>query len=80
LELGELDLELPFGAEGVLGEDVENQLRAVDDPRLQCVLEQALLCRRDLAVDDQRLGPGVPKRVLQLLELALADVRAAVGL
>jgi len=34
LELGELDLELPLSRDGVLREDVEDQLGAVDDPRL----------------------------------------------
>ena len=33
LELRELDLELALGADGVLGEDVEDQLRAVDHAR-----------------------------------------------
>ena len=33
LELRELDLELPLGAHGVLGEDVEDQLRPVDHAR-----------------------------------------------
>ena len=56
LELRELDLELALGADGVLGEDVEDQLRAVDDPRLERVLEVALLRRLELVVDDQRLG------------------------
>ncbi len=31
-ELRELDLELSLGADGMLGEDVEDQLRAVDHP------------------------------------------------
>ena len=75
LELRELDLELPLGAHGVLGEDVEDQLRPVDDARLQLVLEQALLRRRQLVVDDQDLGARVAVRLLQLVELALADVR-----
>ena len=39
LELRELDLELALGADGVLGEDVEDQLRPVDDARLERVLE-----------------------------------------
>ena len=79
LELRELDLELSLGADGVLGEDVEDQLRAVDDPRLERVLERPLLRRAELVVDDQHLCLGVAVRLLQLLELPLADVRARVG-
>ena len=60
LELRELDLELALGAARVLGEDVEDQLRAVDDTRLEEVLEPALLRRVELVVDEQRLGSRVP--------------------
>ena len=56
LELRELDLELALGASRVLREDVEDQQRAVDDARLQLVLEQLLLRRRELVVDEQHLG------------------------
>ena len=45
LELRELDLELALGAAGMLGEDVEDQLGAVDDARRQRILEVALLRR-----------------------------------
>ncbi len=76
LELRQLDLELALGGDGVLGEDVEDQLRAVDDARLQGVLEPPLLRRRQLAVDDEHLGTGGREGGLQLLELPLADVRA----
>ena len=76
LELGELDLQLALGAARVLGKDVENQLRSVDDAGLQQVLEAALLSGVELVVDQQRLGTGLPKDALQLGELALADVRA----
>src|SRR5205807_4469854 len=55
LELRELDLELSLGADGVLGEDVEDQLGAVDDPRLERVLERSLLRRAQLVVDDKHL-------------------------
>ena len=78
LELRELDLELSLGAVGVLGEDVEDQLRAVDDARVERVLERPLLHGIELVVDEQHLGARVAVRLLQLLELALADVRARI--
>ena len=55
LELRELDLELALGAARVLREDVEDQLRAIDDARLQRVLERALLRRAELVVDEEDL-------------------------
>jgi hypothetical protein len=79
LELGELDLQLPLGRDGMLGEDVEDELRPVDDPQVQQVLEAPLLTRGELVVDDERLGATRGNGTLQLLELALADVRPGVG-
>jgi succinyl-diaminopimelate desuccinylase len=79
LQLRELDLKLSLGADCVLGEDVEDQLRPVDDPCLERVLEGSLLRRAELVVDDQHLCGGVAVLLLQLLELSLADVRARVG-
>ena len=80
LELRELDLELSLGRHRVLREDVEDQLGAVDDARLQRVFEHPLLRRGELVVDEQHLRPRPLVLALQLLELALADVRAAVRL
>jgi N-succinyldiaminopimelate aminotransferase len=79
LELRQLDLQLALGASRMLGEDVENQLRAVDDARLEGVFESALLSRLELVVDQEHLGARVPIGVLQLLELAFADIRMALG-
>ena len=62
----------------VLGEDVEDQLRPVDDACVERVLERPLLRRLELAVDEQDFRPGVAVGLLQLLELALADVRPRV--
>src|SRR5262249_29956737 len=75
LELCELDLELSLGADRVLRADVEDQLRAIDDARLQRVLEVALLRRLELVVDDERLCTEPAEGLLELLGLALADVR-----
>ena len=79
VELRELDLELPLGGDGVLGEDVEDQLRPVDHARIERVLEEALLRRIQLVVDDQALGLELLEALLDLLELPLADVGALRG-
>ena len=71
LELGELDLQLAFGAPCVLREDVEDQLRPIDDARLQRVFERALLGRRELVVDEQHLGRRSRRTRLQLASLPL---------
>ena len=46
-----------------------------------CSASSSVRCcdRRELVVDDQRLGARALERLLQLLELALADVGARVG-
>ena len=74
LELRQLDLELALGAHRVLGEDVEDQLRPVDDPRLERVLERPLLHGAELVVDEQHLRAGRRIVLFQLRELSLADV------
>jgi succinyldiaminopimelate transaminase len=76
LELCELDLQLAFGADGVLREDVEDQLRAIDDARLERVFERPLLGGVELVVDEQDLRAGFAVAALQLLELAFTEVRA----
>ena len=75
LELRELDLELSLGADRVLGEDVEDQLGSVDDARLRAAFSSSRCCDgRELVVDEQHLGARVAVRLLQLVELPLADV------
>jgi hypothetical protein len=78
LELRQLDLELALRADGVLGEDVEDQLRAVDHARLKRILELPLLHGCELVVDQEDIRAGGRIRVLQLGEPALADVAARV--
>ena len=64
----------------MLREDVEDQLRTIDDPRLEGILELALLHGRELIVDEQRFGVRASEGLLELHELALADVGARVRL
>ena len=79
LELGELDLELALGRVGVLGEDVEDDGRAVDDAHLERVLEGPLLAWRELVVAHDHLGFGLAHELAKLVDLARAEVRARVG-
>jgi hypothetical protein len=78
LELRKLDLELALGARGVLREDVEDELRAVDHAQLELVFETALLTRVEVIVDDERLGLRAGHRLLQLDELSLSHVGARI--
>ena len=79
LELRELDLELSLSRHRVLGEDVEDQLRAVDDARVERILERSLLRRVELGVDEEHLGARLLVRTLQLLELPLSHIGSRVG-
>jgi hypothetical protein len=79
LELRELDLELPLRATRVLGEDVQDQLGAIDDASLESVLEGALLRRAQLLVDEEHFRLRASVSLLELGELPLADERARIG-
>ena len=78
LELRELDLELARRRVRVQREDVEDHARAVDDAHAELVLEHALLARRELVLGHDDLGLELLRQLLQLLELAAADVGARV--
>jgi hypothetical protein len=72
-------LRLALPALGVLGEDVEDQCRAVDDLDLHDLFELAQLTRRQLAVADDRVGALRDHDVAQVPGLARADVGCRVG-
>ena len=71
---------LPSALTGVLGEDVEDQLRAVDDARLRGAFS-SVRCwdGRSSSSTTSTSAPAAGVALLQLVELALADVRARVG-
>jgi len=75
LELGKLHLELPLCAARMLGEDVEDQLRPVDDSSLEGVLQRSLLRRAQLIVDEKYLRRRAGIGLLELRELPLPDER-----
>ena len=80
LQLRELDLELALGRVGVGGEDVQDGRRPVDDADPELLLQVALLARGQLVVADDDVGVGGLGGVLDLLELARAEVGVGVRL
>ncbi len=80
LHLRERDLRLALAGLGVLGEDVQDQGRPVDDLDLDHVLQVDQLARGELTVADHGVGAAGGDDVAQVLGLAGTDVGGRVGL
>ena len=79
LELRQLDLPLSFPRTCTAREDVEDQLRAIEDLALQLVLEMTQLGGRELVVADHHVDVGLGARRRKALHLAAPDERGRVG-
>src|SRR5258705_13259094 len=62
LELRELHLELAFVTMGALRKDIENEADAIDNPAVQAFFEIALLRRRQLMIENRKLGTARRKQ------------------
>ena len=80
LELGQLDLQLAVRRLGPLREDVEDQLGAVEDLEGGGVGDVDGLRRRQVGVEDDEVGHELHGAEQDVLELALADEGARVGI
>ena len=80
LELRELDLELAFAGSRAPGEDVEDELRAIDDLAADLRFDLPQLRRRQLVVEDDEIGARFGARGGERLDLARAEKRRGVGL
>ena len=63
-----------------LREDVEDQLRAIDDLAIEPLVQLAQLRRRQLVVEDDQVGVGFRRGLRQHLDLAAAEERRRIGL
>ena len=79
LELRQLDLQLAFARAGALGEDVENQRRAVQDFAVENLFEVAALRGRQFVVENDGVHVLAPAKFGEFLRLALADERGGAG-
>src|SRR5659263_151936 len=79
-ELRQLHLQLSFSGVGMLGEDVEDERGAIDDPHAELVLEVTLLGGRKLVLDNHQVGLQAGDFLLELNQLALAEVGMGYGM
>jgi len=79
LVLGQLHLGLGLGRLGAAGKDVEDEVRTVDGLDVGFLLDVHDLGAAQLIVENEEVDIAVGHVVLDLLELALAHVGAAVG-
>jgi hypothetical protein len=54
-ELRQFHLQLSFAGSGAAGEDVENELRSIDDAAIQFSFEVPLLRRREFVIEDDQV-------------------------
>src|SRR5207253_4821123 len=78
LQLRELDLQLAFARARPAREDVENQLRAVDDLAPDLFLDLPQLCGRQLAVEDHDVHAGLRGGCGQRFDFAGAEIRGRI--
>jgi hypothetical protein len=72
-QLRQLDLQLAFMAASTLGEDIEDQARAVKYAATELALEVALLGRRKRVVDQYQIGGFAHHGFPQLADLASSE-------
>ena len=80
LQLRELDLQLAFARPRAPREDVEDQLRAVDDLAADLLFDLPQLRRRQLVVEDDDVDVGLGARRGERLDLAGAEEGRRIGL
>jgi len=78
-ELGELNLELALAGAGVAREDVEDELRAVEDAAGQRGFKVAQLRRRKVVVEENQVGPRRSGDAGDLLNFAGTDEGGGIG-
>jgi hypothetical protein len=79
LKLRELDLELAFVALRALGENLEDQPRAIDDRAAERLFEVALLHRRQDVIEYRERGTVLLQSSLDLLDLSGTCKMGGVG-
>ena len=78
LELGHFDLQLALAGAGPAGEDIEDQLGAVDHPQVGVIGDRADLRRAQFLVEEEQVGAQPQAQEHDLHQLAAAEDEAGV--
>ena len=78
-QLRQFHLQLTFPRARVPRKDVENQLRAIDDARVNHSFDVALLRWREIVIEQNHIGGDRGRRARNLFQLAFADQRRRIG-
>jgi hypothetical protein len=76
LKLRQFDLHLGFAGASASSEDVENELRPVQNANTDAILKGLTLRRREFVVEDHEIGVRGAHAVANLIDFALPDVEA----
>ena len=79
LQLRQFDLHPGFAGASSNSEDVEYELRAIQNANTDAILEGFSLCRCELVVEDYEIRIANGHRLPELIDLALSDVKAWMG-
>ena len=79
LELGEFHLQAAFSSAGSAGEDIEDELGAVDDANADGPFQIALLGGGKVVIKDDDVGLGGFGIFLEFLNLALTEEGSGIG-
>jgi len=76
LKLRQFDLHLGFAGASASSEDVEDELRSVQDANTDTILDGLTLRRGELVVEDHEIGLRGDRAVPKLIDFAFPDVEA----
>jgi len=78
VELREFHLQLTFPGAGVPGENIQNDLGAIDDTAVSRAFNVALLCGGEFTIEDEQVGSCACRQLPNFIQLAAADERGGI--
>jgi hypothetical protein len=78
IQLGKLDLQAAFPGAGAGSENIEDQLGAIDDFRIEQLFKIALLRGAEIEIDNNKIRPDRLRKRFDLVNFAAAEERGRI--